>query len=76
MTQVVIKKEKPCILTEEFFEAGMYVFENDFYITAFDQDDEKLILVCLSNGSQVEFTDSLNKKFTVIDRGTVLEITV
>jgi hypothetical protein len=79
MTQIVIKKEKPCILTEEFFEAGMFVVETnskEVFITSFDQDTEKMLIISLKNGDKLGFKNPNYEKFVILEKGTVLEITV
>lgn len=78
MTQVVVKKEKPCILTEEFFKSGMFVvdFDNDVYITAFDQDEKTMILVSLKFGERIVFCENHHQDLTILEKGTVLELTV
>jgi hypothetical protein len=77
MTQIVVKKEKPCVLTEEFFEAGMFVKQDDdIFITSYDTDREKMLLICLSDGVKDEFTDSSYVQYTILEKGTVLELTV
>ena len=78
MTQVVIKKEKPCILTEEFFESGMFVKDDDeVYITSYDTDRELMLLIALDNGDRIVFTEEdMYVKYTILEKGTVLEIIV
>lgn len=78
MTQVVIKKEKPCVLTEEFFEAGMFVkdFNDDILITSLNLDNEEMMLISLTTGERSRFRDDTYYQCEIIDKGTVLEITV
>lgn len=85
MTQVVIKKEKPCILAEEFFEAGLFVVEyfgenqvtgNTPFITSYDTDKEEMLLIMLGSGQKIHYEDNDYEKFIILEKGTVLEITV
>ena len=77
MTQIVIKKEKPCVLTEEFFEAGMYVKQDEYiFVTSYDADRELMLLICLSDGDRMVFTDSSYVKYDILEKGTVFEVTV
>lgn len=77
MTQVVIKKEKPIILAEEYFCAGLFVKDDeDIFITAYDTDRELMLLIELDTGDRRVFTDRVLVEYTILEKGTVLEITV
>lgn len=79
MTQVVIKKNVRPMLTRYNFISGLYVMDEcgDVYITSHDDRDTPF-LVRLSLGERLRFNDlpPVAATFYILEKGTVLEITV
>lgn len=77
MTQVVIKKEKLIILSEEYFCAGLFVKDDEnIFITTYDSSHELMLLIELETGSIRVFKDSSYVDYTILQKGMVLEVTV